>query len=321
MTACRMGGCVAREAAVTLPALPPRPELRALDDDALLLELRGRFAPGAPEPDLAALAAGLRGRELAVPVPGGAVRVDLGDWTSLLLVRLGAWEPHLVALARALIRPGDVTVDAGAHVGAWTLVLAALAGAGGRVLAYEPLPDSAARARAAVAAGGLDERAQVIEAALGEREGRARLHRFSSGPRFPGPDAMLCSLTPGPGYEGAGALEVRVTALDDAPLARLDFLKLDTEGAELAVLRGARALLARSPRARILVELHAEELAAQGLAPADVFRELEAQGFSLLDLRPEGGALLARRLRGDAPTTHHVLASRDGAELDVPLLP
>ncbi len=288
--------------------------LRALDDVGLLRALRALYAPGAPVPDVVELTRALRGRELAVPVPGGAVRLDLGDWTSILLVRLGAWEPHLVTLARRLVRAGDVAIDAGAHVGTWTLLLASLVGPGGQVVAYEPLPASAARARAAVPG------ATVIEAALGDHEGHARLHAYAGGSRFEGPDPMLRSLWRSEGYGDEGALDVRVTTLDAADLPRVDFLKIDVEGSELAVLRGARALLARSPAPRLLVELHAEELAIAGASIADVTDELAAQGLAVMNVVPDGGRLLVRPLaRAEAPRTHHIVALRDDAPFEVEL--
>jgi hypothetical protein len=108
-----------------------------------------------------------------------------------------------------------------------------------------------------------------------------------------------------------------VTTLDELGDPRVAFLKIDTEGLELGVLRGGRALLGRGEPA-ILLELHAEQLAAQGLTTAVVFDELRAQGFAVFDLRPIGFELHVEHLRGE-PTTHHVLARRDPTPFVVPL--
>ena len=286
--------------------------LRELDDAPLLAALRACYAPGAL-PDEAALAAELRGRIVDVPVPGGALRVDLGDWTARLIVRLGGWEPHLARLARRIVRPGDLAVDAGAHVGAWTLLLRSLVGDAGRVVAYEPLPRSAERARQATAG-----RAEIVEAALGAAPGRRPLYAYR-GPRYAGADSMLCSLVAGDGYSPVA--EVQVTTLDAADLPRVDVLKIDTEGAELEVLRGARATLGRSPEPRLLVELHPVELAAAGQAVTDVTAELAAAGLAVFDLVPDGATLAARLLPpGQAPTAAHVLARRDPTPFAVSLL-
>lgn len=280
--------------------------MRDLDDASLVRAIEDLYAPGAPEPDVAALCRELAGREVALAVPGGVVRVDLGDWTSIMMVRLRAWEPHLSGLARALVRPGDHAVDVGAHVGTWTLLLASLVGPTGQVVAFEPFEPSAARARAAVLAAGVADRVRVITSAVGDRVGRAAL--------YGGSDTMLSSLVP---IEEARASDVPITTLDDLGDERIDFVKIDTEGLELAVLRGARRRLGGGDP-KLLIELHAEQLAALGSSQAAVFEELTAQRFTVFDLRPEGTELIVTPLKG-GPTTHHVLARRDPTAFVVPL--
>ncbi len=284
--------------------------LPGLDDASLVRAIENLYAPGAPEQDVAQLCRALAGREVALAVPGGVVQIDLGDWTSIMMIRLGAWEPHLAGLARALVRAGDHVVDVGAHVGTWTLLLASLVGPGGRVVALEPFEPSAIRARTAVLAAGFADRVRVITAAVGDRVGRASL--------YGGTDTMLSSLVRGEGAAAAPAIEVAITTLDELGDEPVDFAKIDTEGLELAVLRGARRRLGRGDP-ELLVELHAEQLAALGSSQAAVFDELAAQGFTVFDLRPEGTELIVQPLLAAAPTTHHVLARRDPTPFVVPL--
>ena len=161
-------------------------------------------------------------------------------------------------------------------------------------------------------------RAEVIEGALGAAPGRRPLYAYA-GPRYAGADSMLCSLVPGEGYSPVA--EVQVTTLDAAELPRVDLLKIDTEGAELDVLRGAWATLGRSPDPRVLVELHPVELAAAGHGVTDVTAELAAAGLAVFDLVPDGATLAARLLPpGVAPTAAHVLARRDPTPFAVSLL-
>jgi len=281
--------------------------LRALDDAALLRAIAELYAPGAPDPEMAALCADLAGREIALAVPGGTVRVDLGDWTSIVMVRLGAWEPHLLGLVRALVRPNAIVIDVGAHVGAWTVLFASLVGPSGRVIACEPFAPSAARARSMVEAADVGERVHVIETAIGDRIGTVNL--YAAG------DSMLCSLVPGAGATDSS--EVPIATLDSLGVERADVIKIDTEGFELAVLRGGRDLLARCDPT-LIIELHADQLIALGSSTADVYAELRAQGFTVFDLRPEGTELVVEPLR-EQPTTHHVLARRDPTGFVAPL--
>ena len=299
----------------------PFADLRALSDGALLAALRALYRPGRAPPDEAALCEALRGREVAVPVPGGGLWVDLGDWTSLLVVRLGAWEPHLRRVCERLLGAGQRALDVGAHCGAYTLLFAGRVGTTGRVVAFEPHGPSAALLRRSVE--GLAQ-VRLVEAAVSDQEGSAELLWWSRGVageardgRYHGPDRMLRSLFPAQGYAKSGE-QVAVTTLD-AWAARtgegpVDLVKIDVEGAEEAVLRGSRALLA-APGVRVLLELHPGELPAAGSSVQQVLAELRLQGFDVLDLVPAGDRISARPLsKGALPRSQHVLAQRGAGE-------
>jgi FkbM family methyltransferase len=297
--------------------------LAALPDAALLQAIRALYAaPSKPVED-AALAAALRGRVLPVPVPGGTLLVELGDWTSLLIVRMGGWEPHLGRLCARLVTAGQTVLDLGAHSGAYTMLLAQLVGPDGRVVAFEPHAPSVELLRAALGAA---PNVVIEAAAVSDREGTASLFAWQpneGGPsRYAGADRMLHSLVRADGY-GAAA-EVALVTLDAwaarTGLARADFVKIDVEGAELAVLRGARRLLG-AEGVRLLLELHAEELVASGASVGDVLEELDLQGFVVFDIVPAGDRILLGPLAaGQAPTTHHVLAQRGGEAFEVSLV-
>ena len=141
---------------------------------------------------------------------------------------------------RTLHRPGTL-LDVGAHEGGFTLPLAALPGS--RVLAFEPLPESFARLRAA--AGGLAH-VTLRQEALGDATGEAVLRL----PVVDGvPNAQWASLAKR--YDGHGAhvgerqVTVPLRRLDEFGLDDLTAVKLDAEGAEYEVLRGAVATLRR----------------------------------------------------------------------------
>jgi FkbM family methyltransferase len=159
------------------------------------------------------------------------------------------------ALARATA-PGAHCADVGAHLGYFTLLMADRAGTTGRVTAFEASPPNAAAVRSTVALNGLEGRVDVVPAAVGAEHG-GRIVLFS-GRR--GGDMEWSTSTDFVERERVDARrgDVRVDAVSldghfgDEPL---DVLKVDVEGAEGDVLRGARRVL-REQRPVVVLEFH-----------------------------------------------------------------
>ncbi len=171
----------------------------------------------------------------------------------------------------ALHRAGTI-VDVGAHSGLLTRPLAALRGS--VVLAFEPLPTVLPALRAAVAAL---PNVEVRAEALSDGPGRLVL----SVPVLDGvPAAQWASTAKDYArhpHVAVQAFEVSTTRLDDLGLTDLTAIKLDAEGAEYAVLRGARETLARC---RPVLTLELEERHAEGCTWA-VPAFLDALGFEV----------------------------------------
>jgi FkbM family methyltransferase len=150
---------------------------------------------------------------------------------------------------RALFRPGRI-IDVGAHNGALTLPLAELPGA--RVIAFEPLPAAFARLHAAVLAryGRIPGHLELRRTALGDHAGEIILEVPTVGGITQEQWASTVK-----DYEIIRAADPRIDAvrrfsvplirLDDLVLGDVTAIKLDAEGAEAAVIRGALATLRR----------------------------------------------------------------------------
>lgn len=180
---------------------------------------------------------------------------------------------------RRFCRPGATVVDVGANIGEWTLQMADAVGPGGRVVAVEPIPRMAEAIEKSALANNMTQ-VSVHALALADAEGQAEfsVERGNTGGSRLG--------------RAAGAVDtitVPVATLD-ALLARLaigrvDFIKVDVEGFELEVLRGARATLARDAPGMYL-EVGAEDAAKRPALAALLRDEL---GYRLLGvLLPEG---------------------------------
>lgn len=153
------------------------------------------------------------------------------------LAYYGEYFEQEAALFRQLVRPGDIAVDIGANIGAHTLPLAARVGAAGRVVAFEPVRMNFQLLCANVALNGLDN-VDAIPEGLGEAESTVMI-----ADRPTRADGNLGALALS---EIPGDRPVRVRRFDDAfDWPRLRFMKIDVEGMEAAVLRGASAALAR----------------------------------------------------------------------------
>nr|WP_255575059.1 FkbM family methyltransferase [Caldovatus aquaticus] len=159
-----------------------------------------------------------------------------------ILVRHAFYEAPALAQVRGLIRRGAVVADIGANIGNHTLFFAMVCGAG-MVHAFEPMRVTFELLRRNVALNNLSN-VNCINAALGAEQGRADLLGFAQ--HNMGAARLLASETDTGDYT--------VTTLDAQGFDRLDFVKIDVEGAHLAVLEGARETLARH-RPLIWIEL------------------------------------------------------------------
>jgi FkbM family methyltransferase len=175
--------------------------------------------------------------------------------------RNGQYDAMTVTLIRRVVRADSTTVDAGANHGAILRELARAAPKGTHH-AFEPIPELARRlhkVRGAV----------VHQVALADYSGEATFHYL------PGSDAESSLYDRPERTEGQQVVEltVPVRPLDDVlgPHERVDFIKIDVEGAQAALLRGAMATLRRD-RPVVVMECHVDELpeAADLLAAADL---------------------------------------------------
>jgi len=178
-------------------------------------------------------------------------------------------------LIRSMLKPGMTALDIGANIGMYSLFLGGLVGSNGRVLAIEPGPENFERLRQAV---NHMPNINAIHAALAEKNGQLRLflseilnvdhHTYDDG-------------------EGRPFVLVEAIALDEhIPIGRpIHFVKIDVQGAELAVLKGAKRMLRENHDVKILFEYWPYGLRAAGHEPSDLLSFLQDLGFTI---RPVG---------------------------------
>jgi FkbM family methyltransferase len=215
-------------------------------------------------------------------------------------VLVDAYELRETRFIASALQPGDLAVDAGANIGYYTLLFAKLVGESGAVEAFEPLPYLADALGASVKENGFESRVRVHRLALDER---AEVHALRHAPRtanFGGAHLSPNSALPVDHVDET----VSTVRLDDVLRGRkCRLLKIDVEGAEPRVIRGARATIAIG-RPVILSELHDPQLRAVSRCNAtDFIAQLAALDYTCSLLHRDGTRGHAITRYGDrAPT-------------------
>ncbi|MDA4122806.1 MAG: FkbM family methyltransferase [Thaumarchaeota archaeon] len=139
------------------------------------------------------------------------------------------------------IMPGDVVLDVGAHIGSFTLKAAKEVGPEGRVVSFEPSSENFKLLTLNVNSNDY-KNAKLFNVAVGSGPGTAKLHLGNR----KGTNSLLSDA----GAENVGIEEVPIRTLDsvadELKLSKVSFVKIDVEGFELEVLKGARNVLSSS---------------------------------------------------------------------------
>jgi len=146
---------------------------------------------------------------------------------------LGSYEIDKQNYFRHCVKPGMICYDIGANAGFYTLLLSKLVGPAGHVFAFEPVPENCLALKRHLALNEI-RNVTLIECAVGDSDGTAGFE--------------LGALNSLGRLNSGGGLEVQIRTLDSLISMRRivppDVMKIDVEGAEAQVLRGARRLLA-----------------------------------------------------------------------------
>jgi FkbM family methyltransferase len=185
------------------------------------------------------------------------------------------YEPEVWNHLMAEVQPGDIVADVGAFIGLYTIALAKRVGSSGKVVAFEPDPVNFAALKAHVELNGVSDWVELIQAAVSAQDG------FVSFQTGRASESHISQVS------GNGTRMVRCVRLDTIFSDReLDIIKIDVEGNEEEVLKGALNLLQdyrRSPRA-IYIEVHPYAWPAIGSSSASLLAllaECNYRGFTL----------------------------------------
>jgi FkbM family methyltransferase len=194
------------------------------------------------------------------------------------------FEPHVRDSLRKHARSGATFLDIGANIGYYTIQAATLVGPQGAVIAFEPQPAVRQELAANVALNRFAN-VTVMPYALSDRAGTVRFCVPTVG------NESMGSLHPNARFQVGCEIEVETRRLDDvlesANCPRVDLLKLDAEGAELPIVKGASRLLSGPARPCVVFEACEENCAPFGYRVFDLLRAFWDLGYQLTQVDAE----------------------------------
>jgi len=204
----------------------------------------------------------------------------------------GNFEEPERRFVESFLRPGMTVLDIGAHHGFYTLLAARKVGKEGRVISFEPSPRERKKLLWHLRLNRCTN-VQVAGVALGSQAGKRDFFMVK------GRDTGCNSLRPPNVSEPTEVLKVSVATLDaylrQHGIERVDFIKMDVEGAEREVLRGAEQQLSQLPRPVMLCEVQDIRTEPFGYRAEDVLAFLWHKGFCWFKILPNGQLTLLKK--------------------------
>jgi FkbM family methyltransferase len=198
---------------------------------------------------------------------------------------LGAWKYRPddleISFLKSSLRGAATILDVGANFGVLTVLMGELA-PNARIYAFEPHPQTFKALVRNVDANELSGRASLIQSAVGASNGAVSFLETAS----PATNRIA--------DKDDRTLQVRLTTIDtfcrEHDLAAIDFLKIDVEGAELDVLKGAAAIFEKKLVRRGMIEICPGNLKQFGTSVIDLRNFFDIHGYDLRWYGPDGGA-------------------------------
>jgi FkbM family methyltransferase len=211
------------------------------------------------------------------------IAFDGGSYIGRFLDYRGIYEEGVIRKLASLLSPGMGFVDVGANIGLHCLVAAHKVGASGRVLALEPQRLVYERLKANIVLNGLSQ-VTALNIAVGVTESELTLYQLSDA------NDGLATLALTADERSSSHETVHVVRLDSLINsvfgdALPDVIKIDVEGAELEVLRGATNAFTRSQPNYVFVECIERHLNRFNATSGMLIRWLADAGFQVTGLR------------------------------------
>lgn len=184
-----------------------------------------------------------------------------------------------------IIKKGDIVIDVGAHMGYYSLLFAKLVGKEGKIFAFEPDPKNFSRAEKNIK---LNNYTNVLltQKAVSDKTGDATLYLGD----LSGGNSIMST------KENQKKISIKSVKLDDFfehGEKKIDFVKLDAEGFEYAIIHGMESILSQNKELVLLVEFYPELIKKAGVEPIEYIKLLDSNGFELYELDEKNEEVIA----------------------------
>jgi FkbM family methyltransferase len=237
-------------------------------------------------------------------VHGHKMYVDTRDVSLAPHILLdGKWEDWITAVFRRLVRPGMNVVDIGANMGWYSVIAADLIGQEGKLVSFEANPALKDIVFRNLMINGFFERSKVESKAV---YSDSRQMEFLAFQKYLGASSFF--VTPELASQFGDAVEVLkidTVSLDDyfPKSSRVDFVKIDAEGAEPHILKGSVRVLSENPDMKMMLEFAPQIFASSFGSVEDFYSMVRSLGFSVWRVQHDGG-LIGSSLQDLSSITH-----------------
>lgn len=230
----------------------------------------------------------------SVPLP---VRLPYGGWwlagndTVSNSISCGSFEEAEWQFVERFLKEGMTVLDIGAHHGFYTILASKKVGPAGRVIAFEPSPREERRLLLHLKLNHCNN-VKVEPLALAGQDGDATFFIME------GRDTVFNSLRPPAVSRPTEKITVSTSTLDNylkkERIHHVDFIKIDAEGAELEILKGAKSLFNQNSSPVIMIEVSDIRTEPWGYPASAIYDYLSDRCYRWFAVSPEGKLLQFR---------------------------
>ena len=188
------------------------------------------------------------------------------------------YEKENFEFIRRSIKEGHVVLDIGAHIGLTAAIFGNMVKEHGRVFSFEPTASSFATLKETIRINGLQNIVTPVNMPVTEKSGKVNFFVSDSD------TDVANSLVEYEEHKILHAIQLDATSIDDfvsaQNLTRVDFVKIDAEGAELNVLKGGAKTFATF-KPLIILALHPEAINAIGHSLLSIYEVVKTMGFKI----------------------------------------